>query len=216
MHNLKQFSAFESKCFIIREVKTQEGLQALLLDSPLFMPDSPPQPPQWRLCWSTQLGQTVGTACQEQFFSPGGHDGWDPCSTGLQGVRRVLLTLLLSDSDNKESSCNTGDLGSIPGSGRSSGEGNGNPLQYSCLENPMMDRGAWWATVHGPQRERHDWATDTFTFFAFRCHFHYRTLIYFLLCLPSPKTPSLFSLFPFFFLNNFVISVGNLGEFAKL
>ena len=40
------------------------------------------------------------------------------------------------------------DLGSIPGSGKSPGEGNGNPLQYSCLENPM-DRGAWWATVHG-------------------------------------------------------------------
>ena len=40
------------------------------------------------------------------------------------------------------------DLGLIPGSGRSPGEGNGNPLQYSCLENPM-DRGAWWATVHG-------------------------------------------------------------------
>ena len=40
-----------------------------------------------------------------------------------------------------------GDLGSIPGSGRSSGEGDGNPLQYSCLENPM-DGGAWWATVH--------------------------------------------------------------------
>ena len=42
----------------------------------------------------------------------------------------------------------TGDGGSILGSGRSPGEGNGNPLQYSCLENPM-DRGAWWATVHG-------------------------------------------------------------------
>ena len=42
---------------------------------------------------------------------------------------------------------NAGDLGSIPGLGRSSGEGNGNPLQYACLENPM-DRGAWWATVH--------------------------------------------------------------------
>ena len=41
---------------------------------------------------------------------------------------------------------NAGDLGSIPGSGRSSGEGNGNPLQYSCLENPM-DRGAWWAPL---------------------------------------------------------------------
>ena len=40
------------------------------------------------------------------------------------------------------------DMGSIPGSGRSPGEGHGNPLQYSCLENPM-DRGVWWATVHG-------------------------------------------------------------------
>ena len=48
----------------------------------------------------------------------------------------------------KESACNAGDLGSIPGSGRSSGKGNGNPLQYSCLES-SMDRGAWWATVHG-------------------------------------------------------------------
>ena len=43
---------------------------------------------------------------------------------------------------------NAGDVGSIPGLGRSPGEGNGNPLQYSCLEHPM-DRGAWWATVHG-------------------------------------------------------------------
>ena len=42
----------------------------------------------------------------------------------------------------------TGDAGLIPGSGRSPGEGNGNPLQYSCLENPM-ERGAWWATIHG-------------------------------------------------------------------
>ena len=49
-------------------------------------------------------------------------------------------------SDSKVSACSEGDLGSVPGSGRSPGEGNGNPLQYSCLENPM-DRGAWWATV---------------------------------------------------------------------
>ena len=49
---------------------------------------------------------------------------------------------------SKESACNVGDVGSIPGSGRSSGEGNGNPLQYSLLENPM-DRGAWQSTVHG-------------------------------------------------------------------
>ena len=51
-------------------------------------------------------------------------------------------------SEVNASACNAGDLGLIPGSGRSSGEGNSNPLQYSCLENPM-DRGAWWATVHG-------------------------------------------------------------------
>ena len=49
-------------------------------------------------------------------------------------------------SDGKKSVCNVGDLGSIPGSGRTPGEENGNPLQYSCPENPM-DRGAWWATV---------------------------------------------------------------------
>ena len=47
---------------------------------------------------------------------------------------------------------NAGNEGLIPGSGRSSGEGNGNPFQYSCLENPM-DRGAWWATVHGVTKE---------------------------------------------------------------
>ena len=51
-------------------------------------------------------------------------------------------------SDGKVSACNVGDLGSIPGLGRSPGEGNGNPLQYSCLENPM-DGGAWRAAVHG-------------------------------------------------------------------
>ena len=50
--------------------------------------------------------------------------------------------------DSKESTCNAGDRGSVPGLGRSPGEGNGSPLQYSRLENPM-DRGAWWAMVHG-------------------------------------------------------------------
>ena len=53
------------------------------------------------------------------------------------------------DSDSKESARNEGDLGSIPGSGRSPGKENGYALQYSCLENPM-DRGAWQATVHAP------------------------------------------------------------------
>ena len=50
-------------------------------------------------------------------------------------------------SDGKESACNTGEPGSMPGSGRAPGERNGYPLQFSCLENPM-DRGAWWAAVH--------------------------------------------------------------------
>ena len=55
---------------------------------------------------------------------------------------------LIGGSEVKAPACNAGDLGSIPGLGRSPREGNGNPLQYSCLENPM-DGGAWWATVHG-------------------------------------------------------------------
>ena len=54
---------------------------------------------------------------------------------------------------------NVGDKGLIPGSGRSPGEENGNPLWYSCLENPM-DGGAWRATVHGLQRMRHSLATE--------------------------------------------------------
>ena len=53
----------------------------------------------------------------------------------------------------KESACNAGDLGSVPGSGISPGEGNDNPLQYSCLEN-SMDRGAWWAVVLGVTKNR--------------------------------------------------------------
>ena len=54
----------------------------------------------------------------------------------------------ICDSDGKEFACNVGDPGLVPGSGRSPGEGKGDPLQYSCPENPM-EGGAWWATVHG-------------------------------------------------------------------
>ena len=61
-------------------------------------------------------------------------------------------------SDGKISACNAGDPGSIPGSGRVPGEGNGNPFQYSCLENPM-DRRAWQATVHGVARVIYNLAT---------------------------------------------------------
>ena len=56
-------------------------------------------------------------------------------------------------SEVKASAYNVGHPGSIPGSGTSAGEGNGNPLQYSCLENPV-DKEAWWATVHGVAKSR--------------------------------------------------------------
>ena len=59
----------------------------------------------------------------------------------------------LGGSESKESPCNVGDLGSIHELGRSPGEGNGNPLLHSCLENPM-DRGAWLTMVHGVTKNR--------------------------------------------------------------
>ena len=69
---------------------------------------------------------------------------------GQEGVGEsdLILAPVRCSSDGKESAGNAGDPGLIPGWGRSSGEGNGNPFQYSCLENPM-DRGAWRATVLG-------------------------------------------------------------------
>ena len=73
-------------------------------------------------------------------------------------LRRMLFP---GGSDGKLSACNAGDLGLIPGLGRSPGEGNGNPLQYSCLENPT-DGGAWWATSMGSQRVGHDWVTSLY------------------------------------------------------
>ena len=63
-------------------------------------------------------------------------------------VVHIVKNLPAKKKKKKESACNAGDLGLIPGLGRFPGEGDGYPLQYSCLENPM-DREAWWATVHG-------------------------------------------------------------------
>ena len=68
---------------------------------------------------------------------------------------RNLDSIFPCSSVGEESACNAGDPGSIPGLGRSSGEGNGNPCQYSCLEN-LMDRGAWQTTVHRIARVGHD------------------------------------------------------------
>ena len=81
----------------------------------------------------------------------GVHSGQSSPPLHSRGASQVALVV-------KNPHANAGDLrnvGSIPGSGRSPGEGNGNPLQYCCLENPR-DRGAWQATVHGVARVEHD------------------------------------------------------------
>ena len=74
----------------------------------------------------------------------------------------LILLWFPGGSDGKESACNARDLGSIPGLGRSLGEGNDNLPQYSCLEN-SMDRRAWWATVHGVAKIQTP--INTFVFF---------------------------------------------------
>ena len=93
--------------------------------------------------------------------------------------RRALYLIGWSfphSSVSKESSCNAGNPGSIPGSGRSPGEGNGNPLQYSCLEN-SINRGAWQATVHGVTMNW-TWLNDyLFTSFPFSEHALLSTLL---------------------------------------
>ena len=75
----------------------------------------------------------------------------------------TVTSLFTNTADGKESACSAGDLVSIPDLGRSSGEGNGNPFQYSCLEN-SMDRGAWWATVHGVTESWMQLSNYIFTF----------------------------------------------------
>ena len=77
--------------------------------------------------------------------------------TKKQGIKFAFffkkILSIVDGSDGKESAYNVGDSGSIPGSGRSLGEGNGNPVQFSCLGNPM-DRGDWWTTVHGVEKSQ--------------------------------------------------------------
>ena len=84
-----------------------------------------------------------------------GRGVWGRIDTWIWATRVWWLTLVRNSS--------AGDSGLISGWGRSPGEGNGNPLQYSCLENPM-DRGAWQATVHKVEKSWTDWMTNTFTF----------------------------------------------------
>ena len=95
---------------------------------------------------------------------------WCDCSLIIKQICYLWSALwtegFLGGSDSKESACSVGDPGSIPASGRSPGEGNGNPLQYSRLENPM-DTGAWQATFHGISKSQTRLSDFTFFFFLF-------------------------------------------------
>ncbi|CAI9151880.1 unnamed protein product [Rangifer tarandus platyrhynchus] len=89
-------------------------------------------------------------------FSRQGYWSGVPLPTPRDRLPTPVFLGFPSGSAGKESACNTGDLGSIPGLGRAPGEGNGNPLQCSCLENPM-DRGAWQAQSMGSQEPDTTW-----------------------------------------------------------
>ena len=100
-------------------------------------------------------GNPLQYSCLE---NPTDGGAWETAVHGVAKSRTRLSDFTLTwgfpgGSEVKASACNAGDLGSIPGLGRSPGEGSGNPLQYSCLENPM-DRGAWRATAHGVTKSR--------------------------------------------------------------
>ena len=100
----------------------------------------------------TVLSTVLHPSCLEQYLAH------ERCSVNIGWI---LWTGFPDGSDGKESACNTGHPGSIPGLGRLPGEGNGYPLQYSCLEN-SIDRGAWQATVHEVTESDVTWATHTF------------------------------------------------------
>ena len=111
------------------------------------------QEPKFRIC-KTETSHLIHSFTQQFLL----HASCIPNIMAIVVALSTLGILQLSmgfpgGSEGKASACNAGDLGSIPGSGRSPGEGNGNTLQYSCLENPM-DREAWWITVHGISKSR--------------------------------------------------------------
>ena len=88
---------------------------------------------------------------------------WPPDAKN-QSLVKILMLGFPPGSEGIESACNVEDLSSIPGLERCPGKENGNPLQYSCLENPM-DGGAWWATVHRVAKSQTGLSDFTFTFF---------------------------------------------------
>ena len=119
------------------------------------------QPKHWKpaACYVTSNDQMPDTTSADRMFlelstAPASfcHKFWIKVDVGTLDWSNLGHTPGMCGSVVKNLPANAEETGLIPGSGRSSREGNGNPLQYSCLENPM-DREAWWATVHGVQKE---------------------------------------------------------------
>ena len=123
-----------------------------------WSPQSPARPWRGHSCWGILWGQGLEVCVWEIEYDSGSFE------TIIDKLFQIKIFIIYNQdyprvlkcvhqdfpggSDGKASTYNAGDPGSIPGLGRSSGEENGNPLQYSCLEN-SMDRGAWWVTVNG-------------------------------------------------------------------
>ena len=140
---------------------------------------------KWSITWTSSV-EAEGQSLREQAERPSQHPPplqervlekvWSFKADSFSILIYSLYAPLIFPGGGKASAYNAGDLGSNPGLGKSPGEGNGNPLQYSCLENPM-DRGAWglvgWSM--GLQRVGHDWETNTHT------HTHTHTQSYVIL-----------------------------------
>ena len=125
--------------------------------------------PSWMCLWTVNCTGSDSPRVWMQCPPPGRGDQWAPLLSATYQQQQLILgcrswtRVYISEGfpgglAGKESACNAGDLGSIPGSGRSPGGGNGTTPQYSCLENPM-DRGVWRATVHGATKGR-TWLSD--------------------------------------------------------
>ena len=133
-----------------------------------------------KIPWTEESGRLQSVATQRVEHDWAAENACTHMLLTLQSKFWISDHLILGfpgGSDGKVSACNTEDLGSIPESGRSPGKGNGNPLQYPCLENPM-DRGAWWATVHEVAKSWTRLSNFTLLFFYFslnignKPHFH--------------------------------------------
>ena len=143
-------------------------LESRLLGEISITSDMQMTPPLWQKVKVTRLSHQSGHRLKETIIKTCRDSSWVPewfwwtvpfswanifisiWDIGLMSFNNTSSSIMgfPDSSTGKESTCNAGDPSSIPGWGRSPGEGNGNTLQYSCLENPMHG-GAWWATVHG-------------------------------------------------------------------